>query len=123
MPFPTARNAVPIAAVVLPLPGPVFTMISPRRTSLIAQPLIVPAVPVFDRYAVLGLPFPVRSESDMRKLIFVLLLSVVASAQTIQVHVDAREAPRRVFHAHLTIPASPGSLTLYRSEEHTSELQ
>src|SRR5271165_224842 len=33
MPLPTARNAVPMAAVVLPLPGPVFTMINPRRTS------------------------------------------------------------------------------------------
>ena len=29
MPLPTARSAVPMAAVVLPLPGPVFTMISP----------------------------------------------------------------------------------------------
>src|SRR5581483_8237332 len=28
-PWPTARNAVPSAAVVLPLPGPVFTMINP----------------------------------------------------------------------------------------------
>src|SRR5271154_1895284 len=35
MPCPTARKAVPMAAVVLPLPGPVFTMIRPRRTSLI----------------------------------------------------------------------------------------
>ena len=33
MPWPTARRAVPIAAVVLPLPGPVFTMINPRRMS------------------------------------------------------------------------------------------
>src|SRR5579884_1335943 len=33
MPLPTARNAVPIAGVVLPLPGPVFTMIRPRRMS------------------------------------------------------------------------------------------
>lgn len=48
----------------------------------------------------------------MRKLLFVMLLSVVASAQHIQLHVDAREAPRRVFHAHLSIPAAPGHLTL-----------
>src|SRR5205814_1645708 len=33
MPLPTARKAVPIAAVVLPLPGPVFTMMRPRRIS------------------------------------------------------------------------------------------
>jgi predicted metalloprotease with PDZ domain len=49
----------------------------------------------------------------MRKLIFLLFLSLFASAQTIQLHVDAREAPRRVFHARLTIPAAPGPLTLY----------
>src|SRR5580692_3915423 len=35
MPWPTARRAVPMAAVVLPLPGPVFTMIKPRRMSCI----------------------------------------------------------------------------------------
>src|SRR5580698_783307 len=35
MPCPTARRAVPMAAVVLPLPGPVFTMIRPRRMSCI----------------------------------------------------------------------------------------
>lgn len=49
----------------------------------------------------------------MRKVWLFLLLVTVASAQTIQLHVDAREAPRRVFHAHLTIPAPPGHLTLY----------
>src|SRR5208337_817350 len=35
MPWPTARRAVPMAAVVLPFPGPVFTMMRPRRTSCI----------------------------------------------------------------------------------------
>lgn len=33
IPLPTARKAVPMAAVVLPLPGPVLTMIRPRRIS------------------------------------------------------------------------------------------
>src|SRR5882757_6383010 len=33
IPWPTARRAVPMAAVVLPFPGPVFTMIKPRRIS------------------------------------------------------------------------------------------
>src|SRR5262249_42739969 len=37
MPLPTARNAVPMAAVVLPFPGPVFTMMSPRRLSGITK--------------------------------------------------------------------------------------
>src|SRR5579884_677693 len=31
MPLPTARRAVPMAAVVLPLPGPVLISTSPRR--------------------------------------------------------------------------------------------
>src|ERR1700683_3253091 len=35
IPWPTARKAVPMAAVVFPFPGPVFTMIRPRRTSVI----------------------------------------------------------------------------------------
>jgi len=33
IPWPSARNAVPIAAVVFPFPGPVLTRINPRRTS------------------------------------------------------------------------------------------
>src|SRR5271170_2434293 len=37
MPWPTARSAVPMAAVVLPFPGPVLTMIKPRRTSVIVD--------------------------------------------------------------------------------------
>ena len=36
MPFPAARKAVPRAAVVLPLPGPVLIRISPRREVSIA---------------------------------------------------------------------------------------
>ena len=36
-----------------------------------------------------------------------------ATPPTIAVAVDATEAPRKIFHAQLTIPASPGTLTLY----------
>ncbi len=32
---------------------------------------------------------------------------------TVMLSVDATEAPRKIFHAKLTIPASPGTLTLY----------
>src|SRR5580693_8561164 len=35
------------------------------------------------------------------------------SAPTITLAVDATEAPRKIFHAQLTIPATPGTLTLY----------
>jgi len=36
-----------------------------------------------------------------------------AQAPTIKIVVDATEAPRKIFHAQLTIPATPGTLTLY----------
>jgi predicted metalloprotease with PDZ domain len=35
-----------------------------------------------------------------------------ATAPTITVAVDATEAPRKIFHAHMTIPASAGAMTL-----------
>ena len=37
----------------------------------------------------------------------------LASAPTVTVAVDATDAPRKVFHARLTIPATAGTLTLY----------
>src|SRR5438477_2776450 len=36
-----------------------------------------------------------------------------APAPHITISVDATEAPRKIFHARLTIPAAPGTLTLY----------
>jgi len=36
-----------------------------------------------------------------------------APAPQVTIALDATEAPRKIFHAHLTIPASPGTLTLY----------
>src|SRR5207247_362813 len=49
-PCPTARSAVPIAAVVFPFPGPVFTMMSPRRTSCIGRILDCNRWPGLARY-------------------------------------------------------------------------
>src|SRR5438094_7943271 len=50
-------------------------------------------------------------------LAFMFLLSSAAwpqpHAPTISLAVDASEAPRKLFHAQLKIPASPGTLTLY----------
>ncbi|HLK32830.1 MAG TPA: hypothetical protein VKT29_07045 [Terriglobales bacterium] len=47
----------------------------------------------------------------------VLILSLPSLAQpkapSITLAVDATEAPRKIFHAKLTIPATPGTLTLY----------
>ena len=48
-------------------------------------------------------------------LAFFVLLSAAAGAQNspIALHVDAREAARRIFHARLEFPVRPGELTLY----------
>ena len=41
------------------------------------------------------------------------LPSLAANGPTITLSVDASEAPRKIFHARLKIPANPGTLTLY----------
>jgi len=50
-------------------------------------------------------------------LAFLLSLSCAVFSQTnaptVKISVDASEAPRKIFHAKLTIPAQPGTLTLY----------
>ena len=48
--------------------------------------------------------------------VFVIMLTVpagCATAPTVTIAVDATAAPRKIFHASLKIPASPGDLTLY----------
>jgi predicted metalloprotease with PDZ domain len=51
--------------------------------------------------------------------IFSAILPVAAQTQTrtaaptVTLSIDATDAPRKIFHAHLTIPATPGTLTLY----------
>ena len=40
-------------------------------------------------------------------------LAAGAPAPHVTISVDATEAPRKIFHAQLTIPAKPGNLTLY----------
>src|ERR1700678_122156 len=47
-------------------------------------------------------------------LVFLSSLSVFGqNAPTITLSVDASEAPRKMFHAQMQIPAKPGALTLY----------
>ena len=46
-------------------------------------------------------------------LIFSLSSLAQSKAPSLTLAVDATEAPRKIFHARLTIPASPGTLTLY----------
>ncbi|HET9225990.1 MAG TPA: M61 family peptidase, partial [Thermoanaerobaculia bacterium] len=45
-------------------------------------------------------------------LLFILWIPGAAQAQSIELQVDAREAPRKLLHAQMRIPASPGPLTL-----------
>ena len=42
-----------------------------------------------------------------------LLLAASAFGAPITLHVDATEAPRKIYHAELNIPATPGPLTLF----------
>src|SRR5581483_11450776 len=52
---------------------------------------------------------------ELQCLIF-LLLNAAAFADAgpqVSIAVDASDAPRKIFHARLTIPAKPGTLTLY----------
>jgi predicted metalloprotease with PDZ domain len=51
----------------------------------------------------------------MRTIAWIALASI-ACAQEIRVQVDATDAPRRIFHVHLTIPAKPGPMTLLYPE-------
>jgi len=46
-------------------------------------------------------------------VVFLVLPSIAANAPKVTVALDATEAPRKIFHARLTIPANPGTLTLY----------
>ena len=46
-------------------------------------------------------------------LLFSLPSLAQPKAPSIKLAVDATEAPRKIFHAQLTIPAAPGTLTLY----------
>lgn len=55
----------------------------------------------------------------MRRLPLLLLLILVPSvlraavqAEPIELSVDAGEAPRKLLHARMRVPASPGALTL-----------
>jgi predicted metalloprotease with PDZ domain len=63
--------------------------------------------------------YPRRTVSRLIVIFATILLSIAAqtqtrtSAPTVTLSVDATDAPRKIFHAHLTIPATPGTLTLY----------
>jgi predicted metalloprotease with PDZ domain len=49
----------------------------------------------------------------MRTAVFAFFLASTLSAQApIQVNVDATDAPRRIFHVKITLPAKPGPMTL-----------
>ena len=49
----------------------------------------------------------------MRKLLFIFFVATSLGAAPIVLRVDATGAPSNLFHAHLTIPAAPGAMTLY----------
>ena len=53
----------------------------------------------------------------IKSFVVVLALSATSllakNAPTVSIAVDATEAPRKIFHAKLTMPATPGTLTVY----------
>jgi len=56
--------------------------------------------------AVVGLMLPTLSAAESKS-------GTQKVAPTVTISLDATEAPRKILHAKLTIPAKPGSLTLY----------
>jgi predicted metalloprotease with PDZ domain len=58
-----------------------------------------------------------RGRDGLRAFVWSVVLATAcpaaAAAAAITLSVDATEAPRKIFHAHLVIPAAPGALTLY----------
>src|SRR5205085_7952821 len=46
-------------------------------------------------------------------VLFILLPAPAFTQQPIRLRVDATEAPRKIYHAELTIPATPGPLNLF----------
>ncbi|HLH38328.1 MAG TPA: PDZ domain-containing protein [Bryobacteraceae bacterium] len=53
----------------------------------------------------------------MKKAFFLTFAACITFAQdAIRLNVDASEAPKRIFHVHLTIPAKPGPMTLLYPE-------
>src|SRR2546426_5682464 len=46
-------------------------------------------------------------------ILVIVLLAAPAFAVPITLRLDATEAPRRIYHAELVIPASPGPFTLF----------
>src|ERR1035441_8439476 len=61
----------------------------------------------------IGLQSTVRNLFFLGIVLWFALTACAQSAPSITLAVDAREAPRKIFHAQLTIPAQPGTLTLY----------
>ena len=50
-------------------------------------------------------------------IVFAVLGATFSFAQnTVQLQVDASDAPRRLFHVHMTMPAKPGPMTLLYPE-------
>jgi hypothetical protein len=59
------------------------------------------------------IPFPEKIFRYLFPLVaFVSPLFAAARAPHVSISVDATEAPRKIFHVRMTIPAKPGSLTL-----------
>src|SRR6267143_1552240 len=54
-----------------------------------------------------------RFFSGLAAICLLALSGFAAAGPTVSLAVDASQAPRKIFHARLRIPANPGTLTLY----------
>ncbi len=61
----------------------------------------------------MGLRLSVRNFFGFAFILFSAISLVAADGPTITLSVDASDAPRKMMHAQLRIPAKPGTLTLY----------
>jgi predicted metalloprotease with PDZ domain len=56
---------------------------------------------------------PRRAVRSFLSVMLLVIPSIAANAPKITIALDATEAPRKIFHARMTMPASSGTMTLY----------
>src|SRR5271165_3023264 len=66
-------------------------------------------------WGILGCSLVVPAVGQQRQIPPGVIMKMSPSA-TVTVDVDATEAPRKIFHSRMSIPATPGTLTVFYPE-------